>query len=79
MAIGMVAKVNRPFSTLDSCQYAVFGGLIGPNITPEIIQNISKTWDEVFDNRIFALVHELFVVWPNHCHKSPRKLGPPNP
>ena len=54
----------------------VFWGFIGPNTTPKIIQNISKMWEEVYNNRVIALVQGLIVVWPNHWRGGPRKVGP---
>ena len=60
---------------MNYCQNMVILGLIGL-IMPKIIQNISKIWDKVYNNRVIALVHELIVVWPNHWRGGPRKLGP---
>ena len=59
IAMGMVTQIIRPFSAGINCQNTVFLGVIGPNTTPKIIQNISKTWDEVYNNRVIALVQGL--------------------
>ncbi len=48
--------------------YSVFRGLIWPNITHKITQNIPKMWAEVYNNWVIALVQALIVVWPNHWH-----------
>ncbi len=52
-------------------QNTVFLGFIGPNTIPKIIQNMSKMWDEVYNNRVIAVVHGLIVAWPTHCRGGP--------
>ncbi len=66
---------QSPFSAWINCQNRVFLGFIGPNTTPNIIQIISKMWDEVYNNRVIARVHGLILLWPNHWREGPRKLG----
>ena len=57
-------------------KYGLFG-FIGPNTTPKIIQNISKMWDEVYNNRVITLVHGLILVWPNHWREGASDLAIP--
>ncbi len=57
---------------MNYCQSRVFWGFIGPHTTPKITQNISKMWDEVYNDRVImviVLVHGLIVVWPNHWRR----------
>ena len=52
---------------MNYCQHTVFLGFIGPNIILKIIQSMSKIWNKVYKDRVIALVHELIVIWQNHC------------